>query len=283
MSRRRNNFTESAILNNVAYSMYFNKIYSIACSRFKWSGLPATCNARYLEKTLIQRGQAVFFKDELIGYFALQFTGGGVMNVYNEPTRRYIYASNGYRAERGMDDSVIIWNNFQHIPDMLLIKYYAARLWDVDRSIDVNARAQKTPCLIQCDETQRLSLLNLYKEYDGNAPVIFGDSGLNKDAITYVSTAAPYVGDKLTELKNNIWNECLTFLGISNVNFSKRANLITDEVNRNMGGTVASRLGPLEERQDSCKKINELFGLNVSCEFQDVDNMTSQLALENEV
>lgn len=272
MSRRKNNFYQSALMNNVAYQVYLNKIYSIACGRFKWNGLPPTCNPQFLEKTLLSRGQALFFEDEVIGSLALPFTSQGTLNVYNEPTQRMAYASNGYRAWRNMKDSVIIWNDFQHMPDIMLIRYYAARLWELDRTMDINAKAQKTPVLLQCDESQRLSILNLYKEYDGNSPVIFGDSSLNKESLSFISTAAPYVADKLNELKNNIWNECLTFLGISNVNFSKRANLVTDEVNRSMGGTVASRFGPLEERQNACEAINTMFGLDISCEFRDIDS-----------
>lgn len=264
---KKNIFNDSAVMNNIAYQIYYNKIFSLCCSRFQWSGLPESVNPQFMEKILVTQGKALFFKDDVIGELALAFNGQGQLNIYNEPTQRNAYASNGYRALRNYAESVIIWNNYIHQPDIILIKYYAARLWDLDRTMDVNARAQKTPALIQCDETQRLTLLNLYKEYDGNAPVIFGNRGLNAEGLTFISTAAPYVGDKLTEMKHNVWNECLTFLGIANVNFSKRANLVVDEVNRSMGGTVASRSDPLQERQMACEKINRMFGLNVKCEF----------------
>ena len=51
--------------------------------------------------------------------------------------------------------------------------------------------------------------------------------------------------------------------------------MITDEVTRNQGGTVASRYSRLESRRQACKQINEMFGLDIWVEyredFQDVE------------
>lgn len=142
-------------------------------------------------------------------------------------------------------------------------------MWDLDSTIDINARAQKTPVLIQCDEKQRLSLLNVYKEYDGNSPVLFGDKNLDIKGFGVLKTDAPFVADKLYDLKNQIWNEALTYLGISNVSYQKRERLITDEVTRGQGGTVASRYSRLAMREQACDRINELFGLDVSVKYRE--------------
>ena len=110
---------------------------------------------------------------------------------------------------------------------------------------------------------------NLYMQYDGNQPFIFGGKDLDINAIKAISTGAPYVSDKLYELKREYWNEALTYLGIANVQTNKKERLITDEVNRTMGGVFASRLSRLNERQEACKKINEMFGLDISVEFNE--------------
>ena len=145
----------------------------------------------------------------------------------------------------------------------------ADKLADLDRTIQVNARAQKTPVLIKCTENERLTMTNLYKEYDGNAPVIYGDKNLNANGLTVLKTDAPYVGDKLYQLKTQIWNEALTYLGISNINSVKKERMITDEVTRNQGGVVASRYSRLESRRQACKKINEMFGLDIWCDYRE--------------
>ena len=71
-----------------------------------------------------------------------------------------------------------------------------------------------------------LTLKNLYMKYDGNQPFIFGDrNDLNPNSIQALVTGAPYVADKLYELKQNIWNEVLTFLGVPNVQMNKKERL----------------------------------------------------------
>ena len=106
-------------------------------------------------------------------------------------------------------------------------------------------------------------------------PVIKAQKSLNPNAFTVLNTDAPYVADKLYQLKTQIWNEALTYLGISNINITKKERLITDEVTRNQGGTIASRYSRLQARREACKKINDMFGLDVWCDyredFQEVD------------
>lgn len=84
-----------------------------------------------------------------------------------------------------------------------------------------------------------------------------------------LKTDAPYVSDALYQLKTQIWNEALTYLGISNVNITKKERLITDEVTRNQGGTIASRYSRLESRKKACKEINKMFGLNIDCDCRE--------------
>ena len=121
---------------------------------------------------------------------------------------------------------------------------------------------------------------NLYAQYMGNEPFIFGDKNLDLSGIKTLDTTSPYVADKLYELKTQIWNEALTYLGISNINVVKKERMITDEVTRNQGGTVASRYSRLESRRQACKQINEMFGLDIWVDyredFQDVEEQKNE-------
>ena len=236
---------------------------------FEWKNLPDSVDPRFLELILFSDGMSVFFEDEILGYLALRTTIGGRLNVYQIPTDRRAYASNGFNRKLDETNSVIIFNNMLDTNAKLEVETYSRRLYYLDRTIDVNAKAQKTPILISCDEQQRLTLKNLYMKYEGNEPVIYGDKQLNPNALTVLKTDAPYVADKLYTLKTQKWNEALTYLGISNVNITKRERLITDEVTRNQGGTIASRYSRLESRRQACAKINEMFGLNVQCDYRE--------------
>lgn len=283
MSKRKNKtqFGENLALNQGTYVQYYNRLMELSMSMFEWKGLPDTIDERFLEYVLFRDGRAIFFKDETLGYLALQTTVNGSLDVYQVPTRRRAYASNGYNnSDLDEKNSVIIWNNYLRTNSMLDVQLFSKRLFNLDRAIDVNANAQKTPILIRCGENERLSLENVYKEYDGNTPVIFGTKDLNIKDITAIQTGAPFVADKLYTLKTQIWNEALTYLGISNINIQKKERLITDEVMRNQGGTIASRYSRLEMRRKACKQINKMFGLDVQCDYREdvqslnIDNET---------
>ena len=281
MGRKRDlQFCESAYMNNRTYLQYYNRPTELAISMFEWQNLPETVDQRFLEMCLFGDGMCVFFQDEVLGYLSLQCMIGGKLNVYRIPMERKAYATNGYQRELDGTNSVIIFNNYLHTNSMLDVEMFSKRLYNLDRAIDVNANAQKTPVLIQCDESQRLTMKNLYKQYEGNEPFIFGSKGLDANGLKVLQTGAPYVADKLYELKTQIWNEALTYLGISNINVVKKERMITDEVTRNQGGTVASRYSRLESRRQACKQINEMFGLNIWVDyredFQDIEEQQNE-------
>ena len=268
--RRKTNFEESLSMNNYTYMQYAYRLMELSISMFEWKNLPEGIDERFLEMVLFTDGHAVFFKDDELGdYLALQCLINGKLNVYRIPINRRAFAVNGYQKKLTDKDSVIIFNNMLHTNSWLDVKMFAKRLYNLDRIIDVNANAQKTPILIKGNEQQRLTLTNLYKEYDGNAPVIFADKSLDMNALQVLSTQAPYVADKIYQLKTQIWNEALTYLGISNVSFQKRERMVSDEVTRSQGGTVASRYSRLNARRQACEQINKMFGLNIECDFRE--------------
>lgn len=283
MGKKDKQFWESAALNNITFRHYYNRLTELAISMFEWKNLPDSVDPRFLELTLFSDGMAVFFKDDVLGFLCLQVAVNGGFNVYRIPKNRRAYAVNGYQSKLDENNSVIIFNNYLHTNSRLDVEMYSRRLWDLDRAIDVNAKAQKTPVVIQCDETQRLTMLNLYKKYDGNEPFIFGDSALNTNGVKVFKTDAPYVADKLYTLKTQIWNEALTHLGISNINITKKERLITDEVTRNQGSTIASRYSRLEARREACKAINKMFGLDIWCDYrEDYQTLTEQVLTEGD-
>lgn len=269
MGRRRTNFDSSLEGNMKSYWQYIDRLTEIAISVFEWKGLPDTIDERFLELTLFNNGTAVWFIDDVLGDLALPVALNGKWNVYNEPITRRAYSTNGYSRELDESDSVLIYNNRMRKPSRPMIRYFAGLLWDLDQTISVNARAQKTPVLIQANEKQRLTMLNLYKEYDGNSPVIFGDKNLSTDQIKAIQTGAPYVSDRIYDLKVKYWNEALTYLGVPNVSEQKKERLITDEVLRSQGGTLANRYSRLKARQDAAEKINRMFDLNITVNFRE--------------
>lgn len=261
---------ESALLNNRTYLQYYNRLLELAINMYEWKNLPDTVDERFLELTLFSDGMAVFFQDDGgLGYLCLQCMIGGELDVYRIPIDRTAYATNGYQMRLNNQNSVIIFNNYTHTNSMLDVEMYARRLYEIERTIDVNVKAQKTPVLIRATENQRLTMKNLYMQYDGNEPFIFGDKQLDMDGIKVLKTDAPYVADKLNILKRQIWNEALTYLGIENSNTEKRERLVSDEITSNLGGVAAQRFCRLNARRKASEQINKMFGLDIQVDFRE--------------
>lgn len=240
----------------------------LALNVFEWENLPPTVDERFLELTLYEMGYCLYFNDEIIGNLALTCTIGGQLDVYRIPVQRRAYAVNGYNKMCTSKDSVLIFNNYLHTPTVLTIELFARRLYEIERAIDVNVKGQKTPTLVLASEQQRLTMQNLYMQYDGNEPFIFGDRNMDTDGIKALKTDAPYVADKLNILKHQIWNEAMTFLGIENSNQDKKERLVSDEVGSNYGNIEAQRNVMLNARRQAAKQINAMFGTNINVKFR---------------
>lgn len=266
---RKTFFDESLRVNMHTFDYYLKRLSEIAISRFEWLNLPDSVDARYIELSLFETGKCLYFNDEVVGNLALNFIPQSMFDVYGEPLLRRAYSRyNNYSNLLKKSNSVIIWNNYMRLPSYPAIRMFASKLYNLDRIIDVNSNAQKTPVLVQADDKQKLSMLNVYKEYDGNAPVIFGNKNFNSDSIKVLKTDAPYVSGEIYKLKTEIWNEALTYLGIPNETSVKKERMVKDEVARSLGGTIASRYSELAARKEAVKKINSMFGTNISVEYR---------------
>lgn len=263
-------FNESAKLNRLSFDFYFDRLKELAISMFEWENLPDSMDERFLEMTLFEDGQAIVFRDDVMGMLGLQVMIGGPLNVYRVPINRRAYAVNGYQnPDLTPENSVIVFNNMLRTNSYRDVMFFARKLYEVDRAIDVNVKGQKTPKVILCDENERLTMLNLFMKYDGNQPFIFGSKNLDLKSIQTLDTSSPYLSDKLYQLKTQIWNEALTYLGISNVNFNKKERLVSDEVLRNSGSTVSSRYTRLNMREQAADEINRMFGTDIRVKYRE--------------
>lgn len=251
-------------LNNATYTDYFYSLTLLARSLYKWEGLPNEINEKWIEKYLFLNGECMFFKDDILGFMVAKCSESG-LNFYDEPINLMPTATNYSNPKfyKNGDDAVLICNNDLRIATKHKIELFALRLAEITRAIDVNINAHKTPILLTCSEKQRLTLKNVYAQYTGNEPVIYGDKSLDFNSINAIKTDAPVVFDKLQIQKHAIWNELMTFLGVNNANMDKRERLVDDEVQANNQQVSIFGDTMLKARQDACDKINKIFGLNI--------------------
>lgn len=237
---------------------------------FEWINLPSSMNARYLEMTLYYKGQAALLWDEDYNFINTQAADSGYINIYGLPTKincfsfsynkmRELYVPNSDLPPE--EECILVMNNYQRVPTCSTIELYAQRLAECARVCDVNIKAQKTPILVLSSKNQELTLRNVYAQYDGNSPVIFGDRDLlDADSLKVLKTDAPFIANDVRVYMRDIWNDFLTFLGIANLD-EKRERLITSEADSNNELINMNMQSYLVPRKQACKEFNEKFGL----------------------
>lgn len=252
----------SMIVNNETYLDYLDRLRLVATSLFTWDGLDEVAGvgaSRFLEQSLFDNGRACFVQDPKLGYMALKVNPSDKLNIYNLPIKVQAW-SIGYTKQYKFDDIVYIMNNELQMPTSKTLSLMAYRLYETERTIDINLIAQKTPVLIEGENKQMLTLKNLYEQYTGNIPIIFGNKEYQlNNRLNVLKTDSPYLIDKLELHKHEIWNEALTYLGINNANTDKKERLITDEVNANDELITFYLNCFYKTRKKACDEINEKF------------------------
>ena len=277
---RRNNykFLDSAKLNQATLIDYENRLRKVALSIFEWVNLPESMDSWFIEKTLYLYGQCAFLYDDKLGYIATKCTSSGGLNIYDLPTKLNCYSYN-YQVTKKLytglnnndDECILVMNNFDLLPTINTIQLFAYRLYEAERTTDVNIKAQKTPVVLVVDEKQRLMMENLYNQYNGNQPFIFGDKNQMEDkTLKAIKTDAPYLIDKIQDYKKSVWNEALTFLGINNIPEEKKERLVQDEVDSNNELINLNLQSYLEPRKKACEQFNKKFNFTNTNQAIDV-------------
>ena len=270
----RNNyeFIDSAYLNSQTYLDYINRFKQVALSQFEWINLPETMNADYLEQCLYYFGQASLLKTKDYGFINTKCCSNGKINIYGLPSSLNCF-SYEFQEDRKLytglipseteyDSCILVKNNWEKLPTAGTMELFAMRLYEAERTSDVNIKSQKTPVILVGDESMKLTLKNLYLKYDGNEPVIYADKKqLGANSIVAIKTEAPFIADKIQSYKERIWNEALTFLGIDNISSEKKERLVSAEVSANNEIVNLNLQARLATRKEACRQFNEYFGL----------------------
>lgn len=270
--RNNREFLDSAYLNNATFNMYMQIFEDVARSMFEWVNLPDSMDARWLEFALYYDGMAAMLKDEKFGFINTRAACASAFNIYGLPTKLQCY-SYEYHTQRSVysgllpnvkdtQQCILVQNNWNRTPTFAAMELFSYRLYEAQRSIDTNVKSMKFPTLILTNDKQRLSMINMYNEYDGNQPVIVADKNLmDNNELKSLRTDAPFVADKLQEYKKEIFNEALTYLGINNIMVDKKERLITDEANSNNELINLNLEKFLAPRKEACRLFNEKYGL----------------------
>lgn len=257
-------YWQSSLMNSVTYQMYRNWILSLASNRFRWVGLPETCDERYLETTLALEGVATIAQPagSIDAWVSTRATSGR-LNIYDNPTHWQSVGNNGWNFEVTPANGVLVWDNRLRYPYWDFVHTYALRLAEYDRVLDLNLQQQKVPWLVTGPQEKRLDMVNMLKQALGGEPAVVGVKGIETIDWSVLPLEVDFKGEDIQQAKARTWNEVYTFLGIPNVD-SKQERMIEAEVKNSDDPTDLRALDGLSARREAADYLNKTFGLDIS-------------------
>lgn len=243
----------------------YRELREIYMSTFKWKNLPDTVNARYIEKSLLEHNQLAFYKEPIVdGFVCLQSTTTGKLDIYGDPVYSMVYGVNGFSRQLKPDTFVTIWDNLDRYNVKMRLMQFAKRIYNMERTIDVNILQQKTPRIIKATKETELSVKTLLRDVDDYKEKIVTIDGFNDNIdVDVILAPAPFVADKIRIEKRELWNEVLSFIGILNNSSEKSERLVADEVIVSSALALIKRSARQEARQQGIDRINKKWGLDI--------------------
>lgn len=250
--------------------MYVRNLTELCANRFKWEGLPETVDPRFLEMELTMGARALFLEHPKREgeYIVLRADGLGAWDYQDNPTS-YLYTGNDILSgEVSADDAVMIWANYHRVPEIETIWLYAGKLAQLDRTIEINTMSARLTKVVAATENKRLSMANITKQIEEGVPIVYVTEGFEAEAVQVLDLGVnPESIVSMQTVKNKVWNEAMTLLGVNNANQDKKERLVSDEVGANDSQVYAFRNIALNARKQAAEKINERFGQNITVEY----------------
>lgn len=259
--------------------VYYYKRYLLqkAMSVFEWQ-LPETWSRDYFLYVLYCWGNIAVINTDKYGVIPQGGTLSGY-DIYYQPT--HIRISNpllsGNLAPRiGVDCTL-----FKLQPDyggiLDLVGDYAELMAIVSETVSINLFNSKMSYVFAAsNKTAAESLKKLYDQIGAGNPAavidknLFNDDGSPAWQAFFQNIGQNYIVDKLLSDMRKIESMFDTHIGIPNANTDKRERLVTDEVNANNVETYSKCSLWLESLQASCKKANNMFGLDLRVDWRKI-------------
>lgn len=255
---------ESLVRSHIRY------MFTRTAQMFKYTGLPVTIPAYILEQQMQGLGHCIIAEKD---YQFYSFTGGigGLPDVYYRGTE-YVVANPGLNFDKSYridEDCVFCRNDHMLNGLMSLHRRYATLLAENELSFyvaEINSRLQWL--FNGSTDADKLTADNLIRDLErGNlsavaSPEFTGGIQLQPGA-QYASQTIREIIEAEQYIKASWYNE----LGLD-ANFNmKRESLTLGELNTNTDSLLPMIDDMFECRQEMCKKLADMYGLEVSVEY----------------
>lgn len=143
------------------------------------------------------------------------------------------------------------------------VDYLIDKIVDLEMLMKVSQQSLKMPFLVAVSPEDKARMENLVDAIINDNVAIYGDFK-DFNAIKVLNNSNQFILDKIKTLIGEYHSEIRTYLGIDNVDSNKKEHLIVDEVNAN--NEIINQCDDIffDAIDDFFKRINELFGYNLT-------------------
>lgn len=246
MTKARRMERESKLSNMLNKQTNFSLLVQLAMSRRKWSGLPDTFDAWFMNRTLMIDGECLWFNDPDLGPLCLPVSRYGPIDVYGRPTGYVVWGMNGYHRTIPASEGVRVFDNEARIGTLPMLEKTTELMTEIDNAMRTNITTSKFPFFVQCTEEQRTTIQRMLNDVITDAPWVFGDKNLDARAITVLPTGASIQTAEFQRAKENLLMFALNSLGYEGFQTSKKERLVSAESTANYGFVEAMRKSSID-------------------------------------
>lgn len=276
---------------NTGLSLFFDRyLFQKLFSVYDFT-IPESWDPDYFRYTLFVMGYSIVFNTDQFGIVNNHGSLYG-RNFYYRPTKAIVanplLKNSSRQMDIGIDCSIIkLTPDYRGAYDV--VSTFSDMMALTFESMGINLINTKLAYVFSSDnKAMAESFKQLYEEIASGNPAAFADKNLfdadgNPRWVQFnQNLKQTFLGNDFTTFMTSIESMFLSFIGIENVNFEKRERLTNDEVNANNENTHAISRVWLNSLQDSMKKTNELFGLNLSVKLSAEYEFNDQPEGDNE-
>lgn len=288
--------------NRQTFLMVFSQLINMALDyRYNIDGLPKTMYDRVIKQSLLFYGNVILFDLDGVPIALPSAPNGESVDLYGNTGKGWVFSRNGkmnfsvplnypYDAvvtqnntlgvsggktatvnidgvSHEISNGVIIWENKARVPFIWTVIYFAERIADTFRTLDLDRRWLKRPFIPRCEESEGASFDESLKKFMNNEDfsVSLKARSIDKTDIFSVDMP-PEIVTKVTQLVEWYYSQYKQLCGISaNAQVDKKGeNLVSDEINVDNQFIDLTTESITKEMNDQVELFNSLAGTSIS-------------------
>ena len=283
--------------NSRTFAVVFTRLVNEALDyRYDFEGLPDTMYDRVIKQSLLFYGCVIPFRLKGTPLALSGCSDGQALDIYGNARAGYVWSRNGKLNKKvklnysyddlsiekfdlgvldtwdvsieniELTDGVAVYENKTRTPFIWTVIYYAERIADSLRTLDMDRRWLKRPFIPRCEESEAKSFDESLKKFMNNEDFTVALHANNIDKTDIFSVDVPStLCTSVTQLVEWYESRFKILCGIdSNSQVDKKGeNLLTDEVHQNDEYSEFNVNSVIEEMNKSWDVYNKLTGLSI--------------------